>query len=49
MKIVLCVEGEFRFLFFPLVLLGIYVLRLKPKVVLAVAGFSPVVLQWVSV
>lgn len=48
-KIVLDVEGELRFLCFPLVLLSINVLRLKPKVVLAAARFNPVVLQGVSV
>lgn len=48
-KIVLDVEGELRFLCFPLVLLSIDVLRCKPKVVLAAARFNPVVLQWVSV
>ena len=48
-KIVLDVEGELMFLFFPLVLLSINVLRLKPKVVLAAATFNPVVLQGVSV
>lgn len=42
-KIVLDVEGEVRFLCFPLALLSINVLRCKPKVLLAAARFNPAV------
>lgn len=48
-KLALDVEGELRFLCFPLVLLSITVIRLRPKAALAAARFNRAVLWWVSV